>query len=117
MKQLLLAVLLFTSFIAISCSHSVKYTEYRKPSPQKKTEGKITVFEIGDPISAEFTILGKVRLGETGFSHSCGYTDALYLARQKAREIGADAVQIIKVEKPDFWSTCYRVEANLLQFK
>jgi len=87
---------------AVSCAHSVTYTEIRKATPDKKVADKITVYEIGDPVKTGYIELGTVWLGESGFSQSCGYNDALYLARQKAREVGADAVQVTRVEKPNW---------------
>jgi len=69
------------------------------------------------PYKEEYVELDTVWLGETGFSHSCGYNDAIYLAKQKAREVGADAVQVTKGKKPTWWTTCYRVEVKLLELK
>lgn len=117
MKKMVLPIISLSCLFAVSCAHSVTYTEIRKATPDKKAADRITVYEIGDPVKAEYIELGTVWLGESGFSQSCGYNDALYLARQKAREVGADAVQVTRVEQPNWWTTCYRVEVRLLELK
>lgn len=114
MKSIILACLIG---LFASCSHTVAYSEYRKPTPNKKVIEKIIVYEIGDPVPVGQIVLGRISLGDSGFSESCGYADAIALAKQKAREVGADAVQVTKVYPPNFISTCYRIEAVLLELK
>lgn len=109
--------ILFATIFISSCAHSVKYEPSRTSSKPRPINQKVIVYEEGESVPDDAIILGKLKLGESGLSFSCGYNDALYLAKKKAKEVGADAIQIIKVKSPDFWSSCYRLELYLLELK
>ena len=60
--------------------------------------------------------MGEIRVGDTGFSVGCDYDAVLSIVKDKGREVGADAVYLVRVLTPDFVSTCYRIRARLLQY-
>lgn len=109
-----LTALLFLVFLA-SCAHTQNFQQ-TNPVLSPNTSGEIDIYEQGEAIEADYTLIGTMWLGESGFSESCGYEDAMYLARKKARELGADAVQVEEVKRPDFLSTCYRVGVNIIEY-
>ncbi len=108
--------LLALALLLTACSHSQSFDLY-EPVQSPNTSGSIDVYELGETISQTYGIIGQFHLGESGFSESCGYQDALYLARAKARELGADAVAVTRVKKPDAISTCYRVTTEILEYR
>jgi len=64
--------------------------------------------------TTKFKKIGRIRLGDTGFSKKCNENDALQILKKEACLLGADVVNILGETRPDFWSTCYRVEAEFL---
>ena len=109
-----LTLLLSLVFIA-GCAHTQNFKQANAVLTPN-TSGEIDTYEQGEAIEADYTLIGTLWLGESGFSESCGYEDALYLARKKARELGADAIQVDEVKRPDFMSTCYRVGVNIIEY-
>jgi len=86
---------LFTSVLAFldGCAYTSSYNQI-KPVSSGSSTGYIDTYEIGQEINYQYEIVGSLWLGETGFSTSCGYEDALYHAREKTREVGADAIMV-----------------------
>ena len=107
---------LVPTIILISCSHTVTFKQISTVS-SRNSSGKIDVYEKGEKVEHEYKTIGSLWLGESGFSESCGYEDALFLSREKARELGADAVKVYKINKPDFTSTCYRVGVYIIEYR
>lgn len=58
-------------------------------------------------------LVADVGYGETGFSTGCSYPENMERLRRKACSVGADLVQIVAENHPNFVSTCYRVRAGL----
>jgi hypothetical protein len=99
-----------------SCSLKVRYTHYRDPATPGNSE-KIRVYDQEMTVPGKFTILGKLEFRDTGFSKKCSREEVLKAARKKAAEIGADAIKIIKLMKPDLWNNCYRMDAHLIEIE
>jgi hypothetical protein len=61
-------------------------------------------------------ILGELLIGDKKLTTvSCNYYDILYLAQERARTLGADAIQIVEVFFPDsFTNDCFRIEAKVI---
>jgi S1-C subfamily serine protease len=66
-------------------------------------------------IPPEATVVGEVRLGDTGLSTRCGLPALISIAKDKARAAGADAIYLVRIVEPDIVSTCYRITARLLR--
>ncbi|PRX53114.1 hypothetical protein [Flagellimonas meridianipacifica] len=94
-----------TSLIQENKYNSLKYDE------------KITVLELNDKQPDNVEILGHVEIRDTGFSTKCNYNTALDRAKLEARTAGGNAIKITKHKKPDFWSTCHRIDATILKIK
>lgn len=65
---------------------------------------------------ADVKLLGKINAYDAAFSTECNEDQVLMIFRREACGLGADLINITKEYQPDFWSTCYRAEAELLQF-
>lgn len=109
---------LLVSLLLTGCSayHDIDYNHFSDVET-RNADGNIDVYEQGVTIKTPHQIIGYVWLGNSGGSWTCGYHDALYLARVKARELGADALIVKEVERPDGWDYCYRVGVDIVEYE
>lgn len=68
-------------------------------------------------LKTPFTVIGEIKLSETGFTVNCNEDDALLFLKEEACLQGANAVQITSEERADFLSSCYRPTANLIRIE
>ena len=95
----------------------VKYTQVGQPKQAKSHDSQIYVYNINDPVPNSYIMVGMIYVGDDGLSVGCeNFNSVVEIALQKAREAGGDAIKITKVMNPDFMSSCYRVNANVLAF-
>jgi len=96
------------------CAVSVKRTGYSKPQgPIPACEVVIAKEEqvLGDRSLKE---LGFVSVEEAGMSVNCSEAEVLQIVREEACSQGANLALISSENRPDVWSTCYRVKASLM---
>jgi hypothetical protein len=104
-------VLLLWAALAVACGPNVHLQQYATAPPQKVCDPKtLAKYDVVPPGS---TLLAEVGYGDTGFSVSCGVARNLARLHSLACRIGADAIQIVAENYPNFVSTCYRVHAAL----
>ena len=102
-------ILLFTS-----CSPKLTSTIIKSYPPlQYQEEVKVFGINVPPPPSAEK--LGSVYIGDSGFSVNCGYDVVIDMAKMEARKVGGNAVKLTQHYLPDFWSSCHRINADLLR--
>ena len=65
----------------------------------------------------EVVVLGKIEAYETGVSITCDEAYVLDIFSKDACALGADILNITEEIYPNFWSSCYRAKAELLQLK
>ena len=112
-------ILTLSVFIGmVGCSYSYKevYTPINNIS-SVNTSGRIVVYEKGEMVDREHKIIGALELKDSGATLRCGYYDALMLSKERARELGADAIVIRNIKRPDFVSTCDRLEIDIVEFE
>jgi hypothetical protein len=107
----LLLVTLFSS-----CAASVSYKSISEARQPKPDGFEVQVFQENETIAKKNTTLGLISVDDSGFTVHCSYDIVLEKAKEKAREIGADAIKIVKVESPDLISSCYRLKALAVVF-
>lgn len=110
---------LFFSFLLVvflsSCSHKVVRIGYSKTTSEQ-LGCEVTVSKSGvNSVSA--TVLGSIKLGDTGFSVSCSEEKAIQILKKEACSLGANFVHIKSESLPGFQSSCYRCEADFLLVK
>ncbi|MCL6275247.1 hypothetical protein M3P19_14595 [Muricauda sp. 2012CJ35-5] len=108
-----LTVLLSFTFL-ISCSpklSSVLVKDYQSLAYDEE----VVVFDIDEDIPEEFEQIGVLKARDTGFSVKCNYEIVLDKAKLEARKAGGNAIKITMHKKPDFWSTCHRIDAIILK--
>ncbi len=107
--------LLLISLFTIGCSTSIKTTLADKSLTALSPETKIIVIIPEEPAPASSRVLGKVKIGDSGFTTDCGYNTVIDQAKAEARKAGGNAIKLTKVKKPSaLGSTCYRIEADIL---
>lgn len=115
MKNLTLLLCLLLTLTG--CTTAVTYKQKGASAPAKAADDAIFVYREGMKIPRPFEVMGTVHVGDTGFTTVGGsLDDVMKKVIENARQKGADAVQVTSIKAPDFWSTIYRVDANLLRF-
>lgn len=68
-----------------------------------------------DQVPDRVEVLGKVSVGEGGFTTRCGLDDVIGEAKLEARKCGGNAVKITSHKTPSLFSSCHRIEADILK--
>jgi hypothetical protein len=72
----------------------------------------VVVYKEGMSLPSSAKKIGNVKVGD-GFRFNCGYDVTLNAVKQKAIEIGGNAIKLTSVKSPDLMSTCYRMKADV----
>ncbi len=109
-----LSILFLCVAILTGCSHRIVRSGYEgKRTNAGNCEVPITHALLH---SDSIQLLGKITLGESGFSVSCSEADAVEILRGEACALNADFVHIVEEKRPDAWSTCYRCKAEFYRY-
>lgn len=108
--QLFILVLLILS----SCTPPKVKTRLSTMAPSCERYPEIRVYKVEDKTPADASILGTVKVGDTGFSSDCGFFDVLDKAIEQAKLSGGNAIKIIRHILPGR-STCHRITALILK--
>ena len=102
----------------IGCSHTIR-REYSisNLSGIPKENCHVEFYMEMPADNTTFEIVGRIKLGDSGFSMTCSEADALAILRKEACTLGADIVNITEESRPDFWSSCYRADAVFYRLK
>ena len=74
----------------------------------------IKVYDLNVNAPADAVIVGTIKIGDTGFTVDYGYDVVLDKAKQKARELGGNAIKVIR-HIPPGKSTCHRITVKVLR--
>ena len=106
-----LAAIAILSLAACAATEKVKVAETMPPLP---ADCQPVVYRSGDTLPARYKVLGEISYGDSGMSVSCGRDTVTERLRQQACKAGANGIRINKEKTMDLWSSCYRVDAELL---
>lgn len=114
MKTVKMLAILCAIFNLTSCSTSIKTTLNDNTLTALAPETDIAVIAMKDQ-APEGKTVGKVKVGDSGFTTDCGYNTVVDQAKAEARKAGGNAIKLTKVKEPSaLGSTCYRIEADIL---
>lgn len=99
----------------IGCTHVITRTGYKGNSDAKNDTCQVRFLRDANIDTAKGKVIGKVKVGDSGFSFACGEDDAITIFRKEACNANADIVDIIEERRPDFLSSCYRATALLIK--
>ena len=89
-----------------------------KAYPPLAEQDVVVVFDENDTYdSTACERIGEVNVLEGSLSFGCGFEEVKDLARQQARQLGANALKIYEHRYPGVLSTCHRIKAIALRFK
>lgn len=113
MKYIFYLVVFSTLFT--NCTHRIVRTGYQL----KKDNYKICDVPIKKQLSISDTlasIIGEIKLGESGFSVACNEERAIDILMTEACALNADLILITEETRPDLWSSCYRCRATFYKY-
>jgi hypothetical protein len=110
-----LALLVSLLLLLAGCGTTKTYTPSMAAGPAKPADYPIPVYPVAVPVPRPCQLLGQLAIGDRELTMSGGsLKGVMKTLMDMAREKGADAVQLVSVENPDFSSAHYRLKANLL---
>lgn len=74
---------------------------------------EVRVFEIEEKIPSDAEKLGTIKVGDSGFSIKCNYATVIDKAKMESRKVGGNVLKITKHKRPDLWSSCHRITADI----
>jgi hypothetical protein len=112
-----LALFLFSIFLLTGCGTTVIYKPHAAASPAKPLDYPIPVYTEGMTVPRPSEVIGIVSVKNSGWTIHGGSVEAVMKdVMQRARQNGADAVQVTSIDKPDFENPNYRLTADLLRY-
>ena len=104
-------------FLLFSCSAGpgIKYDGQIDSNNSLHNKDILVFEEYTEIIDNNYTVIGKIKIYDAN-SFRCNFDIVISEAKHKTRQVGGDAFVITKLLKPDIWSTCYRIEADVISF-
>lgn len=117
MKYFRISFIVITALIYTSCGPAVKFIPSGSNKEPKTNNYQVLVLAPDNKLSNDCEIIGEISVHDSGISINCGFDVVLSNAIEQAKKVGADAIKIIEVKKPDMISTCYRIKALAISYK
>lgn len=116
MKNFYNIILLLLVICLSACSPHVSISMYPGKSYEVVPDGiPIDVYRTTDMIRDNYEKIGEIRIGDTGFTTDCSLDKVTSDAMDKCRQMGGNAIIITKLKEPDEWSTCWRMQADVIR--
>ncbi|MDB4335006.1 hypothetical protein OAA06_01465 [bacterium] len=114
MKQLKAIAIIVLVFI-YSCNPRIS-TKLNISYPAIDYRDEVAVIGLNEEAPDNAELIGKVNVGDTGFTTNCEYDFVLDQAKLEARRVGGNAIKIIKHNRPNpMGSSCHRIKAIILK--
>ena len=113
LNQNALPFLILLSFLT-SCGPSAN-SALLKRYPTLAFDEEVLVLAMNDTRPENIEELGTLRIRDSGFSVNCNLEQVVESAKLEARKAGGNIIHITKHKKPNFWSTCHRIDATILR--
>ena len=115
----IIAKILVVGFVCVltGCNPKVS-TNISKSYPTTAFDAEIAVIELEQTMPNGAEVLGSVKIGDTGFTTNCDYSNVLELAKLEARKVGGNAIKITEHNFPTaMGSSCHRITASILHLE
>jgi hypothetical protein len=107
-------LILLSAALIAGCSSTVSTKLVNKNQTLTPINTAVYVLEDNEAIPANSQLVGKIKIGDSGFSMDCGYNKALAEVKKAARKAGANIIKITQVKEPNVMaSSCYRIKADV----
>jgi len=110
-KEILLTLLIL--LILQSCSPKIRTNLSNTNFQSLHPDSDILILTENEVVPENSNFIGDLKIGDSGFSSDCGYTKVMDEAKKEAIKSGANLIKLTEVIKPNFGSTCYRINAKL----
>jgi len=115
MKKLSGLILLVVVIAISACSPKVS-TQLSKSYSPLDYDQEVVVFGLDEEIPDASEVIGRVKIGDKGFTTDCSYEVVIDMAKLEARKAGGNAIKIIEHMSPSVWgSSCHRITADILK--
>ena len=112
-----LALFLFSMLLLTGCGTVVTYKSKTPAGIAKPADYPILVYTEDMTVPRPFEVIGTVSAKNSGFTITGGSVeDIMKKVMLRARQNGADAVQVTSIDKPGFTNPNYRMAADLLRY-
>ncbi|SHH63712.1 hypothetical protein SAMN04488109_4757 [Chryseolinea serpens] len=108
-----MCAVLVVAMVAVACSPKVKTAVLKKDVGALGQSDAIVVIDEDKPAPSKGILVGRIRAADTGFTVNCSYPEMIEHIRAKAKSVGANVIKISDWQKPNGWSTCDRISADL----
>ena len=112
MKQFIYSTILIVLF---SCNAVIKENVTKKYDALP-IDSQIAILDVNQPIPEKSELMGTIKFADSGFSTDCDFYSNLSKARKRAREIGANIVNITESKSPDIISSCHRIKVSFYKY-
>ena len=97
------------------CASSIKREGYIVTPSEKEIDCNIVVKKQEEFHAEKGTVLGTMKVGDSGFSIKCSEADVLKILRSEGCKLGAQVIVLRDITPPSFFgSSCYRVTADFV---
>lgn len=100
--------------VIASCAPKVR-TNITQKYPALDYAEEVMVVELREPVPPKAELLGTVKIGDSGMSSKCNYTQVVEKAKEEARKAGGNVAKIVEHKVPDFVSSCHRIKVEILR--
>ncbi|MFZ4582455.1 MAG: hypothetical protein ACOYM7_07375 [Paludibacter sp.] len=110
MKKSILLLAVIAVFLS-SCSPRITTSILKSVAPVSNNE-EVKIYNLQSQIPENATKIGRIDVGDSGFTTNCGYDAMLNVLLQEARKVGANAICITDHIKPNpLGSSCHQFSA------
>jgi len=109
---------LLAAALATGCTTITSYKPQSEARAARAADYPIYVYPSETKVPRPYEVVGFMTIRDTPLTVFGGSLEGeIDELRTKARKVGADAVKLTSVEKPDFLHSKHRVEANIIRFR
>lgn len=102
--------------ITLSCSPKIvtKSSKVKYPNRSEFYYEPFAIFELDTINRAQFIKLGQIEIKDNGLTLICDYETVKRIAKDEALKLGGNSYVITEHKRPNQWSTCHRIKADVL---